>query len=446
MAKREQLVLIGNGMAGMRTLEELLKLNPEIYDITVFGAEPYGNYNRILLSPVLAGEKTLDEIMLHDEQWYLDHHIKLHKGKEVTEINRAKRVVVTKDGTTETYDRLVIATGSHPFVIPVPGNDLAGVITFRDIHDVNAMLHAAKNYHHAVVIGGGLLGLEAANGLMMQGMQVTVVHLLDTLMERQLDAAAAKLLQKSLMERGMHFMMDAQTQEILGRERVQGVRFKDGHEIQADLVVMAAGIRPNIALAKSAGLHCERGIVVNDTLQTYDPRIYAVGECVQHRTKTYGLVAPLYAMAKVCANHLVGLGFSRYTGSVTATTLKVTGISVFSLGNFNGDKSTQDIILKDPTRGMYKKLVLKDNRLQGAVMYGDASDGPWYFELMSKGEDISALRDDLIFGAAYVQPVQADTDVTVQDETGKLAVLDVQEDLPEAGEWAVSTTRTVASG
>ena len=399
---KEKLVMVGNGMAGVRTLEELLKLEPDLYDITVFGAEPFGNYNRILLSPVLAGEKTLQDIMLNDLDWYQSRGIRLIAGKRVTDINRAKRLVVAEDGTNAAYDRLILATGSNPFILPVAGRELPGVITFRDIHDVNAMLAASQSHKRAVVIGGGLLGLEAANGLLNRGMTVTVVHLLDTLMERQLDKPAAALLQRALEQRGLKFMMGAQTDAILGEERVRAVRFKDGSEVAADLVVMAVGIRPNIDLAKHVGLYCERGVVVSDTTQTYDPRIYAVGECVQHRGQTYGLVAPLFEMSKVCANHLAKLGYSRYVGSAVSTKLKVTGIDLFSAGEFNGGPESEDIVLKDASRGVYKKLVLKDNRVKGAVLYGDTVDGAWYFQLMRDGTDVSAFRDNLLFGQAHV--------------------------------------------
>ena len=399
---REKLVLIGNGMAGVRTLEELLKLAPDRYEITVFGAEPYGNYNRILLSPVLASEKTIDEIMLNDEQWYSDNGITLHKGRDVVEIDRARRRVVAADGTTEIYDRLILATGSDPFIIPVPGHDLDGVLSFRDIHDVDAMLAASREYRRAVVIGGGLLGLEAANGLLKQGMEVCVVHLLDTLMERQLDPVAAGLLQRELESRGFRFLMSRQTEAILGEERVTGVRFSDGSEIEADLVVMAVGIRPNITLAKAAGLHCERGVVVSDTLQTFDPRIYAVGECVQHRGQTYGLVAPLFEQAKVCANHLAEMGIARYEGSVTSTKLKVTGIDLFSAGDFNGDDSTEQMVFQDAARGVYKKLVIREGHVVGVVLYGDTIDGAWYFQLMRDATEIGDIREHLLFGQAHV--------------------------------------------
>ena len=303
--KKMKLVMVGNGMAGVRTLEELLKIAPDHYDIAVFGAEPHANYNRILLSPVLAGELTLKEIMLNDEQWYAQNGIRLHLGKKVVKIDRAGRRVIAGDGTDERYDRLLLATGSNPFMLPVPGVDLPGVITYRDIADTEAMIDASARYRHAVVIGGGLLGLEAANGLALRGMDVTVVHLMPWLMERQLDRPAAQMLQRSLEQKGLKFLLEKQTAEIIGRDgRVGGLRFKDGTQIDAELVVMAVGIRPNVELGKSAGLHCDRGIVVSDTMQTHDPRIYAVGECVAHRGNTYGLVAPLFEMAKVCATHL----------------------------------------------------------------------------------------------------------------------------------------------
>ncbi len=399
---KEKLVVIGNGMAGIRTVEELLKVAPDAYDITVFGDEPYGNYNRIMLSPVLAGEKTIDEIMLNDEQWYADNGITLHKGKRVVKIDRVRRKVIAEDGTEADYDRLLIATGSRPFILPIPGKDLDGVVSFRDIHDVDRMIAAAKSGKHAVVIGGGLLGLEAANGLMQQGMSVTVVHIMDILMERQLDRPAAEMLRKNLEERGMNFLMPAETEAIVGKERVEKVRFKDGTELYADLVVMAVGIRPNIELAKEAGIHCERGIVVNDTLQTYDPRIYAVGECVQHRGVTYGLVAPLFEMARVCANHLAQYGIGRYEGTVTSTKLKVTGIDLFSAGDFLGDDNTEELVFQDASRGVYRKLVVQDNRIKGAVMYGDTIDGSWYFDLMRDGTDISEMREHILFGQAHL--------------------------------------------
>lgn len=399
---REKLVLIGNGMAGVRTLEELLKLAPDKYDITVFGEEPYGNYNRIMLSPVLAGEKTIDEIMINDLQWYEDNNIKLLSGKKVTRIDRLNRVVTADDGSTENYDRLLLATGSRPFMLPIPGSDLEGVISFRDIADVDTMLETAKIHKKAVVIGGGLLGLEAANGLMIQGMDVSVVHISDVLMNQQLDKPASDLMLEELRGKGLTFLMEHQTEAIIGRDRVEKLRFKDGSEIDADLVVMAVGIRPNIELASSAGIHCDRGIVVDDTMQTFDPRIYAVGECVQHRSQTFGLVAPLFEQAKVCSNHLAQMGIARYISSVTSTKLKVTGIDLFSAGDFLGDDDTEDLVFKDAARKVYKKLVIKDNQLVGAVLYGDTVDGAWYFQLMRDGTDISDIRENMLFGQHHL--------------------------------------------
>ncbi|GMR08285.1 MAG: nitrite reductase large subunit NirB [Gammaproteobacteria bacterium] len=399
---KEKLVVVGNGMAGIRAVEELLKLDPQMYDITVFGNEPHGNYNRIMLSPVLAGEKTIDDIMLNDLQWYDDNGIVLQAGKAVVDIDRRARKVVADDGTVAPYDRLLLATGSLPFIIPLPGHDLPGVISFRDIKDVDTMLDASKKYKHAVVIGGGLLGLEAANGLMSQGMKVTVLHLMDTLMERQMDSIAGKMLKKSLQDKGMQVLLQASTKEIIGSDRVKGVLLEDGRELTADIVVMAVGIRPNIELAKKTHLHCERGVVVNDTMQTFDPRIYAVGECVEHRHQTYGLVAPLFEQARVCANHLAQHGIGRYEGSVTSTKLKVTGIDLFSAGNFSGDDDTEELVFQDAARGVYRKLVVKDNKVEGTVMFGDTIDSSWYFDLMRDETDISDLRDSILFGQAHL--------------------------------------------
>ncbi len=410
--QKMKLVMVGNGMAGVRTLEELLKIAPDLYDITVFGAEPHPNYNRILLSPVLAGEQTLDEIVLNDWAWYTDNGITLHAGKTVTEVDRVKRVVRASDGNggviEAAYDRLILATGSNPFMLPIPGKDLQGVLAYRDIADTQAMIDAATQYKHAVVIGGGLLGLEAANGLMKRGMTVSVVHVAPWLMERQLDDVAGKLLQQSLEQRGMQFLIGAQTQELVGNEagRVKAIRFKDGSEVPADLVVMAVGIRPNTALAESMNLHVNRGIVVSDTLQTVtDPRIYAVGECAAHRGIAYGLVAPLFEQGKVLATHLAEFGIGRYIGSLTSTKLKVTGIDLFSAGNFMGGSDTEEIVMSDPAGGVYKKLVIQGDKLVGACLYGDTVDGSWYFKLLREGRSVSDIRDRLMFGESNIGDV-----------------------------------------
>jgi nitrite reductase (NADH) large subunit len=400
--RRRRLVVVGNGMAGMRAVEGLLRLAPDAYDITVFGAEPHGNYNRILLSPVLAGEQRAEDIILHGPQWYAEHRVTLHCGDPVVEIDRRRRLARSSRGVEAPYDRLLLATGSTPIVLPIPGRDLPGVVTFRELADVDAMLTAARHYRNAAVIGGGLLGLEAAHALAKRGMEVTVVHLLPTLMERQLDAPAAALLKASLESRGLKFRMPAKTVAVLGEARATGLELDDGGRLEADLVVMAAGVRPNVELARRAGLRCERGVLVDDTLQTFDPSIYAVGECVQHRNSVFGLVAPLWEQARVCATHLAELGVSRYRGTVTATQLKVTGIEVYSAGDFAGADGGESLVLRDHRRGLYKRLVVRDNRLRGAVLYGDARHGPWYFDLMTSRADIGPLREQLLFGPEAV--------------------------------------------
>ncbi len=434
--RKPRLVLVGNGMAGVRTLEELLKIAPDLYDITVFGAEPHPNYNRILLSPVLAGEQTLEEIVLNDWSWYAGHGITLHSGCRVTEVDRGRRVVHATNAAgqpvTAAYDRLILATGSNPFILPVPGHQLEGVLAYRDIADTQAMIAAAARYRQAVVIGGGLLGLEAANGLMKRGMEVTVVHVGDWLLDRQLDDAAAGLLQRALEQRGLRFLLNAQTEALLGdgdggsdvgsdicsggdaaarsrpAGRVRAVRFKDGSEIPAQLVVMAVGIRPNTHLAEQMRLHVARGIVVSDTLQTVtDPRIYAVGECAAHRGVAYGLVAPLFEQGKVLANHLAQHGIGRYQGSLVSTKLKVTGIDLFSAGDFQGGAGTEEIVMSDPSGGVYKKLVVKDDRLVGACLYGDTADGSWYWNLLREGRTIAEIRDALMFGEPAAAALQA---------------------------------------
>jgi NAD(P)H-nitrite reductase large subunit len=401
------LVVIGNGMAGMKTVEELLDSASDKYNITVYGAEPYGNYNRIMLSPVLCGEKTINDIMINDRQWYKDNHITLHAGKDkaVVEINRAQKIVIAKDGTQTPYDRLLIATGSKPFILPIQGHDLEGVVAFRDIYDVNKMLQYSEQKKYAVVLGGGLLGLEAANGLTQRGMHVTVVHSNEVLLNRQLDKTAGHLLQLALEKRGVHFNMPARTQTLIGddAEHITAVEFADGSSIPCDLFVMAIGVRPNMALAQSTGLYCEKGIVVTDTLQTYDPSIYAVGECIQHRNDTFGLVAPLFEQAKVCANHLSGHGMAEYKTLPSATKLKVTGINLYSLGDFHGDDESEIIRFSDPCANIYKKLVIKNNHIIGVVLYGDTADGAWYQSLLEQRINIEEMRELLIFGQRYFQ-------------------------------------------
>ena len=397
---RERLIVIGNGMAGCRAVEEILERDPGRYRITIFGAEPRVNYNRIMLSPVLAGEKTFEEIVLNDERWYASNNIELIAGDPVLEIERDQKIVRAKSGLERGYDKLIVATGSDPFIIPVPGRDLAGVVTFRDLDDVNAMLEAAEGGGRAVVIGGGLLGLEAAYGLSLRGMDVTVLHLMPTLMERQLDEAAGWLLKHELEGRGLTILTQADTAEIVGERQVEGVRLKDGRAIGADLVVMAVGIKPNTALAIDAGLETGRGIKVDDHMATSDPAIFAVGECVEHRGACYGLVAPLFEMCRSLAEGLTKEP-APYSGSVTSTKLKVSGIDLFSAGDFSGSADSDDIVLRDASRGVYKRLVIQQGKLIGAVLYGDTSDGNWYFDLLKRGEDVTPMRDFLIFGQAF---------------------------------------------
>jgi nitrite reductase (NADH) large subunit len=397
----ERLVIIGNGMAPGRMLEHLLEKVPGRYDVTIFNAEPRVNYDRIMLSPVLSGEKDFEQIIIHGDGWYIKHGITLYKGHKIVAIDRDTKTVTSDRGVTATYDKLVIATGSTPFILPVPGNNLAGVLSYRDLDDVQAMLLAAQSRAKAVVIGGGLLGLEAAAGLEQRGMDVTVLHLMPTLMERQLDPAAGYLLQRAVEARGIKVICKASTKRILGERRVEGVELADGTVIPATLVVMAAGIRPSAWLGKSAGIDVKRGIVVDDMMRSSDPDILALGECAEVDGHVYGLVAPLYEMARVAAAHLAGEDAPGFVHNDTPTKLKVTGIDVFSLGDFADGDDRQEIVLRDAAAGVYKRIVLKDNRIIGTVLYGDTADGAWFTDLKKKALDISEMRETLIFGQAY---------------------------------------------
>ncbi|WP_180898142.1 nitrite reductase large subunit NirB [Martelella soudanensis] len=396
----QKLVIIGNGMAPGRMLEDLFERAPGLYEVTIFNAEPRVNYDRIMLSPVLSGEKTYEDIIIHGDDWYEAHGVTLHRGAKVSKIDREAKTVTAENGITASYDRLVIATGSAPFIIPVPGHDLPGVLAYRDLDDVGNMLKIAEGQGHAVVIGGGLLGLEAAYGLKQRGMSVTVLHLMDTIMERQLDPAAAYLLEKALDDRGIEVITKANTKRILGEDRVEGVELEDGRIISADMVVMAVGIRPAAGLAKDAGLLTNRGIVVDDGMATSDPAIFALGECAEHRGTCYGLVAPLYESAAALADRLAG-GSAEYKGSHVNTKLKVTGIKLFSAGDFAEGPDREEVVLRDATRGIYKRVILQDNRVIGAVLYGDTADGAWYFDMLKRGTDVSEMRETLIFGQAY---------------------------------------------
>ncbi|HQU05468.1 MAG TPA: FAD-dependent oxidoreductase, partial [Acidocella sp.] len=398
---RKKLVVIGNGMAGMRTVEEILQRAPGLFEITVFGAEPQPNYDRIMLSPLLAGDKSFAQIVLNSLEWYEANNIHLIAGEAVVSIDRDAKLVIGEAETTRPYDLLLLATGSNPFVLPLPGVDRPGVMTFRSVADVEQMLSIAAPGKNAVVIGGGLLGLEAAHGLNLRGMNVSVVHLMPTLMERQLDASAAHLLERKLAARGMNIYTSANTELFDGDGEdgpVRAVVLKDGQRIETDLVVMAVGIRPNAILAKSAGLATDRGVLVDDAMRTSDPAIFAIGECVEHNKQCYGLVAPIWDMAKVAADHICGVAEPVFTPVAAGTRLKVSGIEMFSAGAFIGDKSTEDVVLRDAARGIYKRLVLRDDRLVGVVCFGDARDAGWYFELLKNAEPLEELRDTMIFG------------------------------------------------
>ncbi|UWR09221.1 nitrite reductase large subunit NirB [Ruegeria sp. B32] len=396
---KQKLVVIGAGMASGRVLEHLTETAPDAFDITLFNAEPRGNYNRIMLSPVLSGDKTYEDIVTHDGDWYAQRGIACRFGEHVVKIDREMKVVEGENGHVP-YDKLLIATGSAPFIIPVPGKDLPGVITYRDLDDTNAMIDAAAKGGNAVVIGGGLLGLEAAAGLAERGMTVTVVHLMGHLMERQLDEAAGYLLRKDLERRGITVRTQASTKAILGEGRAEAVLLESGETLPADLVVMAVGIRPETRLATDAGLDVARGIEVNAQMQSSDPDVLAVGECVEFDGHPFGLVAPLYDQAKVAANTLLGQP-DTFVVKELATKLKVTGCDLFSAGDFAEGEGREDIVFRDPARGVYKRLVIEDDRLIGAVMYGDTADGSWFFGLIKDGTDIDEMRDTLIFGPAY---------------------------------------------
>jgi nitrite reductase (NADH) large subunit len=393
-----KLVVIGAGMASGRMLEHLFDAGFD-GEVTLFNAEPRGNYNRLMLSPVLSGEKTYEQIVTHDADWYAAHGVDARFGEAVVRIDRENRHVHSNAGSVP-YDALVIATGSAPFMIPVAGRDLPGVVTYRDLEDTNAMIAASVPGAKAVVIGGGLLGLEAAAGMAARGAEVTVIHLMGHLMERQLDPAAGYLLQKDLEARGIRIHCKGATKAILGKDRVEAVLLEDGTIYAADLVCMAVGIRPEVRLATDAGLEIGRGITVDDQMRTSDPAIFALGECVEHDKQVFGLVAPLYDQAKVLAATLMGQA-AAFQPQQTATKLKVTGVDLFSAGDFADAPGREDIVFRDPGRGVYKRLILDGDHLIGAVMYGDTADGAWFFDLIRQGKDVSDMRETLIFGPAF---------------------------------------------
>lgn len=408
---KQKLVIIGAGMASGRALEHLIDAQGAAWDVTLFNAEPRGNYNRIMLSPVLSGEKSFAEIVTHDDDWYDTKAVTCRFGEKIVSIDRDAKVVRGEKGDVP-YDKLLIATGSNPFIIPLPGHDLDGVIAYRDLEDTNAMIDLAGTPDaKAVVIGGGLLGLEAAAGLRLRGIDVTVVHIMGHLMERQLDEAAGYLLRKALVDKGITVKCGANSKEILGKDgHVKALSLDDGTELPCDLLVMAVGIRPNVALAQEAGLAVGKGIHVDDQMVTSDADVLAVGECVEHDGAIFGLVAPLYDQAKVAAQTLMGEP-AAFVQKELSTKLKVTGCDLFSAGDFAEGEGREDIVLRDPARGIYKRLVIENNIVVGAVFYGDTVDSNWFFGLIRDKTDISEMRETLIFGpnmqGGTVDPLQA---------------------------------------
>jgi nitrite reductase (NADH) large subunit len=398
----ESLVIVGNGMAAARLVDELAKSALGRYAIAVIGDEPRLAYNRVLLSSVLAGETASHDIELRPANWWRDRGVTLKYGCAVGEIDVGRRELKIANEESIVFSRLVLATGSTPLRLNVPGAELAGVNTFRDSRDVDLLLTLAVAKKRVVVVGGGLLGLEAAYGLAKAGAPVTLVHLMDRLMERQLDAPAGALLKSLVEKKGINVLLNASTSRILGEHRVEGIELTDGRRIEADAVILAAGIRPNIALAREAGIPVNRGVMVDDQLKTGAHDIFALGECAEHRGICYGLVEPAYEQARVLAQHLAGRN-AAYGGSVVATNLKVSGVSVFSAGDFMGSDGSEAIVLNDIRRGTYKKLVIADGRLTGAVLVGDTADALWYLEMIRSRESIARIRKDMMFGRAAAQ-------------------------------------------
>jgi nitrite reductase [NAD(P)H] large subunit len=402
----EPLVIVGNGMAAARLVDELGKVALGRYAIAVIGDEPRLAYNRVLLSSVLAGDTASHDIELRPAGWWRDRGVTLKYGCAVTEIDVGRRELKIANDESIAFSKLVLATGSTPLRLNVPGAELNGVNTFRDSRDVDLLLTLAAGKKRVVVIGGGLLGLEAAYGLAKAGAPATLVHLMDRLMERQLDAPAAALLKSLVEAKGIEIRLNASTARILGESRVEGVELLDGRRIDADAVIFAAGIRPNAMLAKDAGIAVNRGIIVDDRLQTGASDIFALGECAEHRGICYGLVEPAYEQARVLAQHLAGRT-AAYQGSVVATNLKVSGVSVFSAGDFLGDEQSESIVFSDVERGTYKKLVVADGRLTGAVLVGDVGDALWYLELIRSRETVVRIRKDMMFGRAAANLAEA---------------------------------------
>lgn len=402
----EPLVIVGNGMAAARLVDELAKTALGRYAVAVIGEEPRLAYNRVLLSSVLAGETGSHEIELRPADWWRHRGVTVRYGYRVTEVDTGRRELKIEGEESMEYSKLVLATGSTPLRLNVPGADLAGVHTFRDTRDVDLLLTLAAAKKRVVVVGGGLLGLEAAYGLAKAGAPVMLLHLMDRLMERQLDLPAADLLKTLVERKGIRILLNASTRCIHGNGHVEAVELADGSRIDADAVIFAAGIKPNVALARDAGIAVNRGVVVNDVMQTASPDIYALGECAEHRGTCYGLVEPAYEQARVLAGHLAGRP-AAYQGSVVSTNLKVSGVSVFSAGDFMGGEGSESLVLSDLRRGTYKKLVIADGRLTGAVLIGDTVDALWYLELIRNRDKVAAIRTDMMFGRALARPSKA---------------------------------------
>lgn len=397
--RKTKLVVIGNGMAGVRCVEEILKLKPDEFSVTIFGSEPHPNYNRIMLSKVLQGDTKLADITINDWQWYKDNGITLRAGDPVVRVDTERKQVVSSSGVIAPYDKLLVATGSLPFMLPLPGANLPGVTAFRDIKDCNAMLEASKTYRRAAVIGGGLLGLEAARGLLNLGMQVDVIHINEYLMERQLDREASSMLRRELEKQGMNFLLTKHTEKILGRKRVEGLLFKDGTTISVDLVVIAVGVRPNVRLAAEAGLEIDRAILVNDYMQTSIKDVYAVGECAEHRGMVYGMVSPLYEQGKVLAKHICGTETEGYGGSILASHLKVSGVDVFSAGEIRDSATDASYKLSNGIKGTYKRVFVKDSKVVGAVLFGDSAEGGKLLGYIKQQSDAVILEQDAAQGS-----------------------------------------------
>jgi len=391
----KRLVVVGNGMAGMACLEQILKHQPR-YHVTVFGDETHVNYNRIMLSAVLAGEKAADDIVINPVEWYQRQSIDLRVGVRIVDVDAEAKTVTGADGSVTPYDTLLLATGSGAFLPPIDGLHKDGVLAFRTLDDTREMLRRAGPGVKAVVIGGGLLGLEAARGLQVQGCDVTVVHLASTLMERQLDPDGGQYLVGKIQDMGMQVLLGRTTTAILGNGHVEGVALSDDTCLEADLVVVAAGIRPNVELGLKAGLDVTRGIVVNDYMETSDPDIFAVGECVEHRGVCYGLVAPLFEQGKVLAATMTGNRGPTYTGTVPAAKLKIMGVDVFSAGDWS-EQHAEPVRFEDRALGVYKKLTVRDGKLAGVILVGDTSDSHRYMDWLRTDADISSQRRHLLF-------------------------------------------------